>query len=83
MTKENYIKLLEDERYMLIAYAVFIESCIEVGDEPLDYSLFEGFFDIEGDKMKEILKDLDKRFDVKKIKEVTVDITITEQFKYI
>lgn len=83
MTKETYIQLLEKENFMLIAYMNYIEEVLKTGTEPLDYSIFEGIFDIEGDKMQDILKENNEKLGVKKVKEVTVDITITEEIKYI
>ena len=83
MTKETYIQLLEKENFILIAYMNYMEEVFKTGTEPLDYSVFEGIFDIEGDKMQDILKENNEKLGVKKVKEVTVDITITEKIKYI
>lgn len=83
MTKGTYIQLLEKKNFILIAYMSYMEEVLKTGTEPLDYSIFEGIFDIEGDKMQSILKEYDEKLGVKRVKEVTVDITITEEIKYI
>ena len=61
----------------------YMEEVFKTGTEPLDYSVFEGIFDIEGDRMQDILKEYNEKLGVRKIKEVTVEITVTEEIKYI